>query len=278
MSDLNIDVVVKRISKGSRQGMKEYASEVKIISRLRHRNLVHLVGWCHQRKELLLVYEFMPNGSLDSHLFRNRGSSTWELRYRIALDLASALQYLHEGWNQCVIHMDIKSNNVILDSNFNAKLGDFGLSRLVDNERVSQTRTQTTDIAGTMGYMAPEYVITGKASKESDVYSYGIALLEISCGRKAIEKMVDSSEISLVEWVWELYGRGKHLEAADPSQGMDPERQKIECMIVVGLWCAQQDYNPQPSILQATNVLKFDAPLPILPFRGVPVPSPFSIT
>ncbi|XP_043714857.1 L-type lectin-domain containing receptor kinase IX.1-like [Telopea speciosissima] len=300
LSDLNMELAVKRISKGSKQGIKEYGSEVKIISRLRHRNLVHLLGWCHQRQELLLVYEFMPNGSLDFHLFRNRGSLAWELRYKIALDLASALQYLHEGWDQCVIHRDIKSSNVILDSNFNAKLGDFGLARLVDNENGTQTTnvasttmggwlvehgkgTQTTNVAGTMGYMAPEYVVSGKASKESDVYSFGIVLLEIACGRKAIGMTADPNEVSLVKWVWELYGNGKHLEAADPSLCKDSEKQQLECMIVVGLWCAQQDYNLRPSIGQAIHILKFDAQLPILPYYKVSVSSPlyrntFSIT
>ncbi|XP_043714869.1 L-type lectin-domain containing receptor kinase IX.1-like [Telopea speciosissima] len=295
LSDLNMEVAVKRISKGSKQGIKEYASEVKIISRLRHRNLVHLLGWCHQRKELLLVYEFMPNGSLDCHLFRNKGSLTWELRYKIALDLASALQYLHQGWDQCVIHRDIKSSNVILDSNFNAKLGDFGLARLVENDQKgSQTTnvatttmggwlvehekgTQTTNVAGTMGYMAPEYAFNGKASKESDVYSFGIVLLEIAYGRKAVEMRVDPSEVSLVEWVWKLYGNGKHLEAADPSLCEDSEKQQLECMIVVGLWCAQQDSNLRPTIGQAINVLKFDAPMPNLPYYKVNVSSPFNM-
>ncbi|XP_043714860.1 L-type lectin-domain containing receptor kinase IX.1-like [Telopea speciosissima] len=288
LSDLNMDIAVKRISKGSKQGIKEYASEVKIISRLRHRNLVHLLGWCHQRKELLLVYEFMPNGSLDSHLFRNRGSLTWEWRYKIALDLASALQYLHEGWDRCIVHRDIKSSNVILDSNFNAKLGDFGLARVMENDQKgSQTNnvtstmggwlveqekgTQTTNVAGTMGYMAPEYVFTGKASKESDVHSFGIVLLEIACGRKAIEKTADPSEVCLVEWVWNLYGSRKHLEAAEPSLCMDSNKQQLECLIVVGLWCSQPDHNLRPSIGQAINVLKFDAPLPILPYCREPV-------
>ncbi|XP_042492863.1 L-type lectin-domain containing receptor kinase IX.1-like [Macadamia integrifolia] len=302
LSDLKMDVAVKRISKGSRQGIKEYSSEVKIISRLRHRNLVHLVSWCHQRKELLLVYEFMSNGSLDSHLFQNRGSLTWELRYKIALDLASALQYLRcpQGYlltwplhySICVVHRDIKSSNVILDSKFNAKLGDFGLARLVENEGEPQTTniagtmggrlveqekgTQTTNVAGTMGYMAPEYVLTGKASKESDVYSFGIVLLEIACGRKPVERMANPSEVGLVGWVWELYGSRKHLEATDPCICMDSDvKKQVECMIVVGLWCAQQDYNLRPSIGQAINVLKFDAPLPILPCCKVPVFSPF---
>ncbi|XP_043714867.1 L-type lectin-domain containing receptor kinase IX.1-like [Telopea speciosissima] len=262
LSDLNIDVAVKRISERSKQGVEEYASEVNIISRLRHRNLVKLIGWCHQQKELLLVYEFMPNGSLDAHLFRNRGSSlTWELRYKIALDLAYAIRYLHEEWDQCVVHRDIKSSNVILDSNFNAKLGDFGMARLVEHEKESET---INFVAGTLGYMAPEYIITGKASKESDVYSFGVVLLEIACGRKAVEMKADPSEESLVNWVRELYGRGKHLEAADPSQGMNFDERQIECLMIVGLWCAHPDYKLRPSIWEAILVLKFDASLPPL--------------
>lgn len=107
-------------------------SEVKIISRLRHRNLVQLIGWCHEQGELLLVYEFLPNGSLDTHLFGGKAVLTWPVRYKIAHGLASALPYLHEEWEQCVVHRDIKPSNVMLDSNFNAKLGDFGLAWIVD--------------------------------------------------------------------------------------------------------------------------------------------------
>ena len=140
LRDLNSYVAVKRISKGSKQGIKEYASEVRIISRLRHRNLVQLIGWCHEKKELLLVYEFMENGSLDSHLFQEKTMLTWAMRYKIAQGLASALLYLHEEWEQCVVHRDVKSSNVMLDSNFNAKLGDFGLARLVDHEKGHKQR------------------------------------------------------------------------------------------------------------------------------------------
>ncbi|XP_042484973.1 L-type lectin-domain containing receptor kinase IX.1-like [Macadamia integrifolia] len=263
LRDLNLDVAVKRISKGSKQGIKEYVSEVKIISQLRHKNLVQLLGWCHQRKELLLVYELMPNGSLNSHLFGDRsGYLTWEMRYKIALDLAYALLYLHEEWEQCVIHRDVKSSNVMLDSNFHAKLGDFGLARLVEHGKGSET----TILAGTLGYMAPECVITGKASKESDVYSFGMVALEIACGRKPIKMNdPDPSKVRLVEWVWELYGRGKLLEAADPSQGVDFKEQQIEHLLIVGIWCAHPDYNLRPSIRQAMQVLNFDAPMPVLP-------------
>ncbi|XP_042501403.1 L-type lectin-domain containing receptor kinase IX.1-like [Macadamia integrifolia] len=298
LSDLNKDIAVKRISKGSKQGKKEYASEVKIISRLRHRKLVQLIGWCHQQKELLLVYEFMPNGSLDFHLFRNRGSLTWDLRYKIALDLASALQYLHEGWEQCIVHRDIKSSNVILDTSFNAKLGDFGLARLVEHEEESQATintivgtiegnnmvSQTTGVAGTMGYMAPEYFQTGRATKETDIYSFGIVLLEIACGRKSVEIKPDPREVSLVNWVWELYGTEKHLEAADPSRGMDFDKRIVECLMIVGLWCAHPDCKLRPSIEKAIQVLQFDAPLPILPTKmpaptyGSPLPFNMSST
>ncbi|KAF3634366.1 L-type lectin-domain containing receptor kinase IX.2 [Capsicum annuum] len=150
--DLDIAVAVKKISRGSKQGKKEYITEVKVISRLRHRNLVQLIGWCHDQGKFLLVYEFMPNGSLDFHLFGKGNPLSWAMRYKIALGLASALLYLHEEWEQCVIRRDIKSSNIMLDSSFNVKLGDFGLARLIDHE----LGPQTTGLAETLGYLAPE--------------------------------------------------------------------------------------------------------------------------
>ncbi|KAL2513596.1 L-type lectin-domain containing receptor kinase IX.1 [Forsythia ovata] len=122
LRELNSHIAVKRVAKGSKQGLKEYASEMKIISLLRHKNLVQLIGWCHERGEFLLVYEFLPNGSLDFHLYKEKSVLPWEVRYKIAQGLASALLYLHEEWEQCVVHRDIKSSNIMLDSNFKAKL------------------------------------------------------------------------------------------------------------------------------------------------------------
>ncbi|CAL5358234.1 unnamed protein product [Camellia sinensis] len=270
LRDWNSYVAIKRISRESRQGIKEYASEVKIISRLRHRNLVQLLGWCHD-KELLLVYEFMPNGSLDSLLFREENVLSWTVRYRIAQGLASALLYLHEEWEQCVIHRDVKSSNVMLDSSFNARLGDFGLARLVDHEK----GPQTTDLAGTMGYMAPECVTSGKASRESDVYSFGIVALEIACGRKPIDPNAKESQIVLVEWVWELYGVGQILEAADPKLCAEFDNREMGRLMIVGLWCAHPDFSKRPSIRQAIHVLTFEAPVPILPSK-MPVPTYFA--
>ncbi|CAL5438458.1 unnamed protein product [Camellia sinensis] len=131
LKESNSYVAMQRISKRSKQGTKEYALEVKIISQLRHRNLVQLIGWCHEKREL--VYDFMENGNLEYHLFKEKSLLKWAMRYKIARGLASALLYLHEEWEQCVLHRDVKSSNVMLNSNFNAKLGDFGLTRLGDH-------------------------------------------------------------------------------------------------------------------------------------------------
>ncbi|KAK1385914.1 Serine/threonine protein kinase/TGF-beta stimulated factor [Heracleum sosnowskyi] len=211
--------------------------------------------------DLLLVYEYMPNGSLDSHLFRGKSLIPWPIRYKIAQGLASALLYLHEEWEQCVVHRDIKSSNVMLDSNFVTKLGDFGLARLVDHE----TGAQTTAFAGTLGYMAPECITTGQASKESDVYSFGIVALEIAGGRKVIDRNFDESRMSLLQWVWSLYGTGELLQAADPKLCGEYCEEEVQRLMIVGLWCAHPDKTFRPSIRQAIHALNLEAPLPILP-------------
>ncbi|CAN0865070.1 L-type lectin-domain containing receptor kinase IX.1 [Linum grandiflorum] len=257
------EIAVKRVSRTSRQGKKEYISEVRIISRLRHRNLVQLIGWCHEKNELLLVYEFLPNGSLDQHLFgggeRSRTTVVldWPVRYKIAQGLASGLLYLHEEWEQCVVHRDIKSSNVMLDSNFNAKLGDFGLARLVDHELGSQTTVLAC-------------VTTGKASKESDVYSFGVVCLEIACGRKPVDPKQELRKVRLVEWVWDLYGQGEILEAVDWKLTAAAD-EEVERLMIVGLWCCHPDEMNRPSIRQVISVLKMEAPLPSLPAK-LPVP------
>ncbi|MBA0803298.1 hypothetical protein Gohar_013529, partial [Gossypium harknessii] len=154
----DIDVVVKKILQVSKQGQKEYITKVKVISRLRHRNLVRLLGWSHDRGQFMLVYEFMQNGSLDSHLFSKNCALTWDMRYKICLGLVNALDYLHKNWEQCMVHRDIKTANGMLDFKFNVKLGDFRL-----------------------GYMAPEYIKTGRPSCKSDVFSFGVVSLKIVC-------------------------------------------------------------------------------------------------
>nr|KJB45807.1 hypothetical protein B456_007G329800 [Gossypium raimondii] len=261
LRDSDTYVAVKRISKASKQGIKEYASEVKIISQLRHKNLVKLIGQCHEKGELILVYELMANSSLDSYLFKGKTLLTWEVRFKIVQDLASALFYLHEEGDHCVLHRDIKASNIMLDSSFNAKLGDFGLARLVDHEKASQT----THLAGTLGYLAPECVSSGKASKESDVYSFGVVALEIACGRRSIESKYEESQVPLVAWVWDSYGSQRLLDVADPKLSMNFDAKQMECLLMIGLWCVHPDQHFRPSIRQTIQVLNFEAPWPKLP-------------
>ncbi|KAL6629549.1 hypothetical protein ACP70R_029314 [Stipagrostis hirtigluma subsp. patula] len=264
LKDMDLHVAIKRVSKTSKQGRKEYISEVKIISRLRHRNLVQLIGWCHGGGELLLVYELMPNASLDTHVHNKDLVLSWPLRHEIVLGIGSSLLYLHEEWEQCVLHRDIKPSNVMLDASFTAKLGDFGLARLVDHERESHT----TALAGTMGYMDPECMLTGRASTASDVYSFGVVVLEIVCGRRPIVVVDDTDEyatVHLVQWVWEFYGRGSILDAADARLNGEFDKEEMERVMVTALWCAHPDRALRPSIRQAVNVLREKASLPNLP-------------
>ncbi|KAL6870624.1 hypothetical protein ACP4OV_014472 [Aristida adscensionis] len=274
LQDQGLHVAIKRVSKTSRQGRREYLSEVTIISRLRHRNLVQLVGWCHDADELLLVYELVTNGSLDTHLYGARSIFlTWPIRYKIILGMGSALLYLHEEWEQCVVHRDIKSSNVMLDWSFDVKLGDFGLARLVDHGRGGYT----TALAGTMGYMEPECAVTGRTGAKSDVYSFGVVVLEVVAGRKPILlQEEDEGKARLVQWVWELHGRGAIMEAADArllhAGGELRVPEEMERALVVGLWCVHPDYASRPSIRQAMSVLHFEAPLPEIP-PEMPLPT-----
>ncbi|PUZ67848.1 LOW QUALITY PROTEIN: hypothetical protein GQ55_3G466800 [Panicum hallii var. hallii] len=265
LKEMNLDVAIKKVSKSSKQGRKEYASEVRIISLLRHRNLVQLIGWCHGGGQLLLVYELMPNGSLDTHLYSSASGNTvlpWPLRHEIVVGLGSALLYLHQDWEQCVLHRDIKPSNVMLDASFHAKLGDFGLARR------PRPGSHTTVLAGTMGYMDPECMITGRASAESDVYSFGVVLLEIACGRRPmVARHGEDDVVHLVQWVWEFYGRGAILDAADARLVGKFDGREVETVMIVGLWCAHPDRSLRPSIRQAVNVLRLEAPLPSLPTR-----------
>lgn len=278
LQDISETVAVKRISEVSSQGAKEYMSEITVLDQVRHRSLVPLLGWCHEKaSELLLVYRFMPNGSLDKYLFgpgADRPTLQWNMRYRIACDIASALLYLHDECEQRVLHRDIKPSNIMLDFQFQAKLGDFGLARVID----CCGSSHFTALAGTHGYLAPETAMSGTASTKSDVFSFGVVALEIACGRRALDRMgqLDLSSCSpLVEWVWDLYGKGCILDAADNILDGEFDVKEMRQLMVVGLWCSNPDHKKRPKIRQVLQTLKFEAPLPTLPSK---IPSIFEFT
>jgi len=189
---------------------------------------------------------------------------SYSFRHEIVLGIGSALMYLHQDWEQCVLHRDIKPSNILLDASFNAKLGDFGLARMVDHERQSHT----TALAGTMGYMDPECMLSGSASTASDVYSFGVVLLEIACGRRPIVVVQDSEEYAtmhLVQWVWEFLGSGRIIDAADARLNGEFDGDEMERVMVTALWCAHPDRTLRPSMRRAMSVLRMEAPLPSLP-------------
>ncbi|XP_010545277.1 PREDICTED: probable L-type lectin-domain containing receptor kinase S.7 [Tarenaya hassleriana] len=255
---------VKR-SRHSHEGKTEFLSELSIIACLRHKNLVQLQGWCSQKGELLLVYEFMPNGSLDKILYQESETGAvclnWSHRLNIATGLASALSYLHHECEQQVIHRDIKTSNIMLDANFNARLGDFGLARLTEHDK-SPVSTLT---AGTMGYLAPEYLQYGTATEKTDVFSYGVVILEVACGRRPIDKEPSGQKtVNLVDWVWKLHGEGRIVEAADKRLKGAYGEEDMRKLLLVGLRCAHPDSNERPSMSRVLQILNKEVePLPV---------------
>ncbi|KAK1276396.1 L-type lectin-domain containing receptor kinase IV.1 [Acorus gramineus] len=211
------EVAIKRVSLESRQGMREFVAEIVSIGRLRHHNIVQLLGYCRRKGELLLVYDYMSNGSLDKLLFdrTKKHALSWSQRFHIVRGVASGLLYLHEGWEQLVIHRDIKSSNVLLDGDMNARLGDFGLARLYDHG----TDPQTTLVAGTLGYLAPELSKTGKGTTATDVFSFGAFLLEVVCGRRPIDIQVEET-MNTMDWVLDHWLKGTVMETVDERPSM----------------------------------------------------------
>ncbi|XXG49097.1 hypothetical protein AAC387_Pa02g3368 [Persea americana] len=261
-------VAVKKIQRASKECKQVCVQKRTNIRTFRHENLVQLIGWSYNPDEFLLISEFMPNGSLDTHLFGKKRTLTWPIRYKTAHGLASALLYLHEkiSWASPVVaRRDIKSSNVMFDSSFTAKLGEFGLKGLIEQDR--GLAPQTTMRPLNFGYVAPEYICSRRAGKESDVYSFGVVALEIASGQKAANPGEEDSRMGLVERIWNLYEHGRLLEAADERLRMDFDTKEMKCLMIVGLWCAHPDYNLRPSIRQVIAVLHFEAEMPNLPNR-----------
>ncbi|KAJ6799120.1 L-type lectin-domain containing receptor kinase IV.1-like [Iris pallida] len=264
----NLEIAVKRVSNESKQGMKEFVAEIVSIGRVRHRNLVQLLGYSRRRGELLLVYDYMPNGSLDRYLFnRPEVLLGWSQRFRAIKGIAAGLLYLHEEWEQVVLHRDIKASNVLLDGDFNARLGDFGLARLYDHG----SNVQATHVVGTLGYIAPELSRRGKATVNSDVYGFGAFVLEVACGRRPYEIKPSGEEMDLVEWVLEFSKRGEIVEARDRRLRDDYVAEEVELALRLGLLCSHPVATSRPSMRQVVQYLNGDVPVPGLSEEDVQV-------
>lgn len=267
----NKEIAVKRVSETSRQGKQEFIAEVTTIGSLRHRNLVKLIGWCYERHDFLLVYEYMPNGSLDKFIFYDETNSgpgevtlNWEKRLSVIHGTSQALDYLHNGSEKRVLHRDIKSSNIMLDSEFNARLGDFGLARTIQENL--KTHHSTKEIAGTPGYMAPESFLVGRATIETDIYAFGVLILEVACGRKPGNQSEQNSyNNSIVHWLWELRRKGRILDAADSRLGGEFSEKEMECVLILGLACCHPNPHLRPSMKTVLQVLSGEANPPVLP-------------
>ncbi|ESW35412.1 hypothetical protein PHAVU_001G233100 [Phaseolus vulgaris] len=245
------EIAIKRLSKSSGQGLVEFRNEAMLIVKLQHTNLVRLLGFCIDREERILVYEYMANKSLNLYLFdaTNRTELDWKIRYKIIQGIAQGLVYLHHYSRLKVLHRDLKASNILLDNELNPKISDFGMARILTLALVEE---KTNKIVGTYGYMSPEYVMSGVISSKIDVYSFGVLLLEIVSGKKNIS---DSFSLNLIGYAWQLWIQGEALKLIDTLlNGSCPHIQVIRC-IHIGLLCTQDKANDRPTMLEVISFL-----------------------
>ncbi|OAY40234.1 L-type lectin-domain containing receptor kinase V.9 [Manihot esculenta] len=254
-----VQIAVKRISHDSSQGMREFIAEIATIGRLRHPNLVRLLGYCRRKNELFLVYDYMPNGSLDKFLYRLPNCIlNWKQRFKIIKDVASALFYLHQQWVQVVIHRDIKPANVLIDNDMNGRLGDFGLARLFDHGN----DPQTSIVVGTPGYIDPEIVHSGKSNTSTDLYAFGVFMLEVTCGRRPVDPRTSPEKVLLIDWVTNCWDRGAILESIDCRLVNDYVCHEAEMVLKLGLLCSHPVAAARPSMSIVVQILDGAAQLP----------------
>ncbi|KAG8067603.1 hypothetical protein GUJ93_ZPchr0005g14280 [Zizania palustris] len=249
------DIAVKQLSQSSHQGKSEFVTEVETISVVQHRNLVKLHGFCIDGKTPLLVYEYLENGSLDRALFGNNSLILdWAMRFEIILGIARGLTYLHEESSVRIVHRDIKASNVLLDTDLTPKISDFGLAKLYDE---SQTHV-STKIAGTMGYVAPEYAMRGRLTEKADIFAFGVVMLEIVAGRPNTDNSLEEGKIYLFEWLWSLYEKAQALGIVDPNLN---EFNKVEAfrVICVALLCTQGSPHQRPPMSKVVAMLTGEA-------------------
>ncbi|PKA57660.1 G-type lectin S-receptor-like serine/threonine-protein kinase [Apostasia shenzhenica] len=253
----NRTVVAVKQLEGIEQGEKQFRMEVATISSTHHLNLVRLIGFCSEGRHRLLVYEFMKNGSLDNFIFFSGDSAklNWAMRYKIAIGTAKGITYLHEECRDCIVHCDIKPENILLDENYNAKVSDFGLAKLV-NPKDHRHRTLTS-VRGTRGYLAPEWLANLPVTSKSDVYSYGMVLLEIISGRRNFDVSEETGRKKFSTWAFEEFERGNIRNIIDrklPDSEVDMEQ--VERAVQVSFWCVQEQPSHRPSIGKVVQMLE----------------------
>lgn len=248
-----VPVAVKTLAAESKQGMREFLTEINIISNVKHPNLVELIGCCVQGPNRILVYEYLDNNSLDRALLgytSDRKKLDWGKRSAICVGTAKGLAFLHEDLVPHIVHRDIKASNILLDRDFSPKIGDFGLAKLFPDD-ITHISTR---IAGTTGYLAPEYAMGGHLTKMADVYSFGVLVLEIISGRSSARADWGSSGKLLLEWAWKLYEEGRLQELIDTELEDYPEAQVIRYM-KVAFFCTQASANRRPLMSQVVDML-----------------------
>ncbi|KAJ3693544.1 hypothetical protein LUZ60_009024 [Juncus effusus] len=248
-------VAVKQLAVTSNQGKRQFVTEIATISAVQHRNLVKLLGCCIEVNTPLLVYEYLENGSLDQALFGKRSLYLdWSTRFEICLGVARGLAYLHEESSVRIVHRDIKASNILLDKELNPKISDFGLAKLYDDKKTHIS----TRVAGTIGYLAPEYAMRGHLTEKTDVFAFGVVLLEVVAGRANSDPALSPDQVYLLEWAWNLYEKKQALEILDPKLASCNEEQALR-MIGISLLCTQGSPLQRPSMSRVVSMLTGDA-------------------
>ncbi|KAK4266005.1 hypothetical protein QN277_026983 [Acacia crassicarpa] len=255
-------VAVKKILNNVGQAEKEFRVEVEAIGHVRHKNLVRLLGYCIEGTHRLLVYEYVNNGNLEQWLhgaMQKHGYLTWDARMKILLGTAKGLAYLHEAIDPKVVHRDIKSSNILIDDDFNAKISDFGLAKLIGSGKSHIT----TRVMGTFGYVAPEYANSGLLNEKSDVYSFGVLLLEAITGRDPVDYGRPADEVNLVDWLKMMVGNKRSEEVVDPKLETRPSTSALKRVLLTSLRCVDPDAGKRPKMSQVVRMLESEEyPIP----------------